>query len=105
VRQHVDHKRSFFLLEQLILKHSAHVNTVSVKNAPDGEFLISHSPPPRALVSRDSHSRSNQCSSGPFNGGESSETSGGYWLCLVLAVASAGDIPVSAWTVVGAERK
>lgn len=36
VRQHVDHKRSFFLLEQLILKHSAHTNTVSVKNAPDG---------------------------------------------------------------------
>jgi NMD protein affecting ribosome stability and mRNA decay len=32
----VDHKRSFFLLEQLILKHSAHTNTVSVKNAPDG---------------------------------------------------------------------
>jgi len=48
VRQHVDHKRSFFLLEQLILKHSAHTNTVSVKNAPDGESPLHSTPlPPR----------------------------------------------------------
>jgi nonsense-mediated mRNA decay protein 3 len=31
VRQHVDHKRTFFLLEQLILKHNAQVGGV---NAP-----------------------------------------------------------------------
>eukprot|EP00283_Hemiselmis_rufescens_P017399 CAMPEP_0173447418 /NCGR_PEP_ID=MMETSP1357-20121228/38622_1 /TAXON_ID=77926 /ORGANISM="Hemiselmis rufescens, Strain PCC563" /LENGTH=268 /DNA_ID=CAMNT_0014413809 /DNA_START=156 /DNA_END=959 /DNA_ORIENTATION=- len=36
VRQKVDHKRTFYLLEQLILKHKAHTHTVQVKEVPDG---------------------------------------------------------------------
>ena len=32
VRQHVPHKRTFFYLEQLILKHKAHENTTNVKS-------------------------------------------------------------------------
>lgn len=36
VRQRVDHKRTFYWLEQLILKHSAHAQTLSIKEAPDG---------------------------------------------------------------------
>ena len=35
VRQKVDHKRTFYLLEQLILKHKAHQQTVSVKEVSD----------------------------------------------------------------------
>eukprot|EP00744_Colponema_vietnamica_P008788 GILI01012531.1.p1 GENE.GILI01012531.1~~GILI01012531.1.p1 ORF type:complete len:509 (-),score=136.37 GILI01012531.1:78-1604(-) len=35
-RQKVDHKRTFFYLEQVILKHNAHEKTVSVKALPDG---------------------------------------------------------------------
>ena len=31
VRQHVEHKRTFFYLEQLILKHNADANCLSVK--------------------------------------------------------------------------
>lgn len=31
VRQRVDHKRTFFWLEQLILKHAAHQNTTNIK--------------------------------------------------------------------------
>ena len=43
VRQKVDHKRTFFLLEQLILKHKAHQQTVSVKEVPDGvDFYFLH---------------------------------------------------------------
>ena len=30
-RKQVDHKRTFYLLEQLILKHRAHLQTTSVK--------------------------------------------------------------------------
>lgn len=36
VRQKVPHKRTFLYLEQLILKHRAHVDTVNVKEVKDG---------------------------------------------------------------------
>ncbi|KAI9139720.1 NMD3 family-domain-containing protein [Paraphysoderma sedebokerense] len=36
VRQKVNHKRTFFFLEQLILKHNAHKDTVNIKTARDG---------------------------------------------------------------------
>lgn len=42
LRQKVSHKRTFFYLEQLILKHNAHVNTVSIKETRDGlDFYFS----------------------------------------------------------------
>ena len=42
VRQKVDHKRTFFLLEQLILKHSAHEKCISVEQVPAGvDFAFS----------------------------------------------------------------
>lgn len=36
IRQKVPHKRTFFYLEQVILKHHAHLDTVSIKEAKDG---------------------------------------------------------------------
>jgi nonsense-mediated mRNA decay protein 3 len=36
VRQKVPHKRTFLFLEQLILKHSAHKDTINIKEAKDG---------------------------------------------------------------------
>lgn len=36
VRQKTSHKKTFFYLEQLILKHNAHQNTVKVKQESDG---------------------------------------------------------------------
>ena len=36
VRQHVDHKRTFLFLEQLILKHSAHAQCINVKESHQG---------------------------------------------------------------------
>lgn len=36
IRQKVNHKRTFFQLEQLILKHNAHLETVSIKESRDG---------------------------------------------------------------------
>eukprot|EP01112_Ceratiomyxa_fruticulosa_P007094 TRINITY_DN1830_c0_g2_i1.p1 TRINITY_DN1830_c0_g2~~TRINITY_DN1830_c0_g2_i1.p1 ORF type:complete len:515 (+),score=107.78 TRINITY_DN1830_c0_g2_i1:197-1741(+) len=36
VRQKVEHKRTFFFLEQLILKHNAHTNSIGIKQRPDG---------------------------------------------------------------------
>lgn len=36
VRQKVNHKRTFFFLEQLILKHNAHRDTVNIKEMRDG---------------------------------------------------------------------
>lgn len=36
VRQKVPHKRTFLYLEQLILKHSAHKDTINIKEAKDG---------------------------------------------------------------------
>eukprot|EP00242_Pyramimonas_sp_CCMP2087_P000128 CAMPEP_0198196994 /NCGR_PEP_ID=MMETSP1445-20131203/593_1 /TAXON_ID=36898 /ORGANISM="Pyramimonas sp., Strain CCMP2087" /LENGTH=498 /DNA_ID=CAMNT_0043866123 /DNA_START=578 /DNA_END=2074 /DNA_ORIENTATION=- len=43
VRQHVDHKRTFFLLEQLILKHNAQIGTLNIKEQTDGvDFFYGH---------------------------------------------------------------
>lgn len=43
VRQKVPHKRTFLYLEQLILKHSAHKDCVSIKGRPDGlDFFFSN---------------------------------------------------------------
>ncbi|KAI5304175.1 hypothetical protein KEM56_006770 [Ascosphaera pollenicola] len=36
VRQKVPHKRTFLYLEQLILKHNAHKDTINIKEAPNG---------------------------------------------------------------------
>ncbi|AGO12638.1 AaceriAER299Cp [[Ashbya] aceris (nom. inval.)] len=36
IRQKVPHKRTFLYLEQLILKHNAHVDTISISEAKDG---------------------------------------------------------------------
>lgn len=36
IRQKVAHKRTFLYLEQLILKHNAHVDTISINEAKDG---------------------------------------------------------------------
>lgn len=42
VRQKVPHKRTFLYLEQLILKHSAHKDTINIKEANDGvDFFFS----------------------------------------------------------------
>lgn len=43
VRQKVDHKKTFYFLEQLIIKHNAHANTISIKEFPDGvDFYFGH---------------------------------------------------------------
>ncbi|KAF8474456.1 NMD3-domain-containing protein [Russula ochroleuca] len=43
VRQKVPHKRTFLYLEQLILKHGAQKNTISLKEVKDGlDFFYSH---------------------------------------------------------------
>ena len=43
VRQKVHHKRTFFFLEQLILKHDAHTNAVNIKNIGGGmDFYFSN---------------------------------------------------------------
>jgi nonsense-mediated mRNA decay protein 3 len=36
IRQKVHHKRTFLFLEQLILKHNAHVDTISIQESRDG---------------------------------------------------------------------
>ncbi|KAF9577691.1 hypothetical protein BGW38_006935, partial [Lunasporangiospora selenospora] len=42
VRQKVDHKRTFLYLEQLIIKHSAHKDTINIKECRDGlDFFYS----------------------------------------------------------------
>jgi len=42
-RQKADHKRTFFFLEQLILKHKMNEDTLKVKDQPDGlDFFYSH---------------------------------------------------------------
>jgi len=42
LRQKVEHKRTFFWLEQLILKHNAHMSTINVKQVRDGlDFFYS----------------------------------------------------------------
>lgn len=43
VRQHVEHKRTFLYLEQLILKHGAEANTLGIKEKKDGiDFFYGH---------------------------------------------------------------
>lgn len=43
VRQKVPHKRTFLFLEQLILKHGAHRDTLNIKEARDGlDFFFQH---------------------------------------------------------------
>jgi nonsense-mediated mRNA decay protein 3 len=43
IRQKVAHKRTFLYLEQLILRHNAHVDTISIQEAKDGlDFFYSH---------------------------------------------------------------
>ncbi|XP_013421301.1 60S ribosomal export protein NMD3 [Lingula anatina] len=42
VRQKTSHKKTFFYLEQLILKHNAHANTVSIVPVPDGIDFFYH---------------------------------------------------------------
>ncbi|KAL9089406.1 MAG: hypothetical protein Q9165_005727 [Trypethelium subeluteriae] len=43
VRQKVPHKRTFLYLEQLILKHSAHKDTINIKEVSDGiDFFFAH---------------------------------------------------------------
>lgn len=43
VRQKVVHKRTFLFLEQLVLKHQAHRDTLNIREAKDGiDFFFSH---------------------------------------------------------------
>ncbi|KAJ9111996.1 ribosome-binding protein [Naganishia cerealis] len=79
IRQKVAHKRTFLYLEQLILKHNAHVDTVNIQETKDGldffyaqkshaakmvEFLTAVAPVKNKrseeLVSQDIHSGSSQ---------------------------------------------
>ena len=36
IRQKVPHKRTFLYLEQMILKHKAHMDTISIEEVKDG---------------------------------------------------------------------
>eukprot|EP01116_Phalansterium_solitarium_P014670 TRINITY_DN3242_c0_g1_i1.p1 TRINITY_DN3242_c0_g1~~TRINITY_DN3242_c0_g1_i1.p1 ORF type:complete len:509 (-),score=207.42 TRINITY_DN3242_c0_g1_i1:481-2007(-) len=43
LRQRVNHKRTFFLIEQLIIKYNAHTNCINIKERPDGlDFYYDH---------------------------------------------------------------
>lgn len=43
VRQKVSHKRTFMLLEQMIIKHSAHTKAINIKEHPEGvDFYFAH---------------------------------------------------------------
>jgi nonsense-mediated mRNA decay protein 3 len=43
VRQKVTHKRTFLYLEQLILKHGAHQDTINIKETHEGlDFYFAH---------------------------------------------------------------
>jgi nonsense-mediated mRNA decay protein 3 len=42
VRQRATHKKTFFYLEQLIIKHNAQQNTLSIKECPDGLDFFFH---------------------------------------------------------------
>lgn len=56
LRQKVGHKRTFLYLEQLILKHNAHLETVSIQESRDGiDFFYAH--PQHALKMIDFLSR------------------------------------------------
>ncbi|GFR91110.1 60S ribosomal export protein NMD3 [Elysia marginata] len=51
VRQKCDHKKTFFYLEQLILKHRAHRNTVNIKPMADGlDFFFSKQDDAKKIV-------------------------------------------------------
>ena len=43
VRQHTEHKRTFLYLEQLILKHNADSNCISIKDIHEVCFDYQHS--------------------------------------------------------------
>lgn len=77
IRQKVSHKRTFLYLEQLILRHNAHVDTISIQESKDGldffyanrshaikmiDFLSSVAPikskDSKELVSQDTHTGS-----------------------------------------------
>ncbi|RYO98924.1 hypothetical protein DL764_006957 [Monosporascus ibericus] len=59
VRQKVLHKRTFLYLEQLILKHGAHRETINIKEAKDGIDFLSAVPvnvkKSQELISQDVH--------------------------------------------------
>lgn len=78
IRQKVAHKRTFLFLEQLILKHNAHVDTISIQESKDGldffyasrshalkmiDFLNSVAPikykKSEELISQDTHTGNN----------------------------------------------
>jgi len=43
VRQHVEHKRTFLMLEQLMLRHDAHADCIKIKDCADGmDFYFAH---------------------------------------------------------------
>ncbi|XP_021340779.1 60S ribosomal export protein NMD3-like [Mizuhopecten yessoensis] len=51
LRQKTDHKKTFYYLEQLILKHKAHAHTVNIKPLYDGlDFYYAHKNDARKLV-------------------------------------------------------
>lgn len=51
VRQKAEHKKTFFYLEQLILKHKAHNNTVNIKPQADGlDFFYSKQDDARKMM-------------------------------------------------------
>jgi len=79
IRQRVDHKRTFYYLEQLILRHKMHLNCINIKERPDGlDFYFNHrshglkfnefvgnltpskSTTGKRLISHDSHSNTYQ---------------------------------------------
>ncbi|KAK3087048.1 hypothetical protein FSP39_000980, partial [Pinctada imbricata] len=51
IRQKTDHKKTFYYLEQLILKHKAHANTVNIKIVHDGiDFYYAQKQDARKMV-------------------------------------------------------
>lgn len=51
VRQKVSHKRTFLLLEQIILKHSAHAKALNVKEMPEGvDFFFKNKSGANSLI-------------------------------------------------------
>ncbi|XP_052250810.1 60S ribosomal export protein NMD3-like [Dreissena polymorpha] len=51
IRQKAEHKKTFFYLEQLILKHKAHANTINIKPCHDGlDFFYTKKDQARKMV-------------------------------------------------------
>ena len=51
IRQKIDHKKTFFYLEQLILKHRVHASTLRIKEIHDGlDFFFASKSEARKLV-------------------------------------------------------